>query len=121
MSPLERLHAAAILSVSRWREAYPTDQPLGIYNAYVPVELFEAAGLTPVYLFYQEGERGHARAHLPAFCCWPGRSLVDQALAGDLDELGLPTLILEADMADSRLYNAGAVKERVSAFPEILA
>ena len=37
------------------------------------------------------------------------------------DELGLPTLILEADMADSRLYNAGAVKERVAAFLEILA
>jgi len=36
------------------------------------------------------------------------------------DELGLPVLILEADMCDSRLYNAGAVKERVAAFLEML-
>lgn len=87
MPPLGRLKAVAQLSITRWREVYPTHQPLGIYNAYVPVELFEAAGLTPVYLFHQAGESGHTRVHLPAFCCWPGRSLVDQALAGVLDEL----------------------------------
>lgn len=37
------------------------------------------------------------------------------------DEMGLPTLILEADMADSRLFNQGAIRERVSAFLEMLA
>jgi benzoyl-CoA reductase/2-hydroxyglutaryl-CoA dehydratase subunit BcrC/BadD/HgdB len=36
------------------------------------------------------------------------------------DELGLPTLILEADMTDSRLYNDGVVRERVAAFMEML-
>jgi benzoyl-CoA reductase/2-hydroxyglutaryl-CoA dehydratase subunit BcrC/BadD/HgdB len=35
------------------------------------------------------------------------------------DELGLPTLILEADMTDSRQYNEGIVKERVAAFMEM--
>ena len=35
------------------------------------------------------------------------------------DELDLPVLILEADMTDSRLYNAGAVRERVAAFLEM--
>ena len=35
------------------------------------------------------------------------------------DELDLPTLILEADMTDSRLYNEGVVKERVAAFMEM--
>ena len=35
-------------------------------------------------------------------------------------ELGLPVLILEADMCDSRLYNEGAVRERVAAFLEVL-
>ncbi|HEY73748.1 MAG TPA: 2-hydroxyacyl-CoA dehydratase [Thermoflexia bacterium] len=36
------------------------------------------------------------------------------------EELGLPALILEADMTDSRLYNEGAVRERVAAFLEML-
>lgn len=36
------------------------------------------------------------------------------------DELGLPVLILEADMCDARLYNEGAVQERVAAFLEML-
>jgi benzoyl-CoA reductase/2-hydroxyglutaryl-CoA dehydratase subunit BcrC/BadD/HgdB len=36
------------------------------------------------------------------------------------DELGLPSLILDADMCDSRLYNEGATRERVAAFLEML-
>jgi benzoyl-CoA reductase/2-hydroxyglutaryl-CoA dehydratase subunit BcrC/BadD/HgdB len=40
---------------------------------------------------------------------------------GVREELGLPTLILEADMTDSRLYNAGAIQERVAAFLEMLS
>jgi benzoyl-CoA reductase/2-hydroxyglutaryl-CoA dehydratase subunit BcrC/BadD/HgdB len=36
------------------------------------------------------------------------------------DELGLPTLILEADMTDARLYNEGVIKERVAAFMEMV-
>ena len=36
------------------------------------------------------------------------------------DELGLPVLILEVDMCDERLYNEGAVRERVAAFLEML-
>jgi benzoyl-CoA reductase/2-hydroxyglutaryl-CoA dehydratase subunit BcrC/BadD/HgdB len=39
---------------------------------------------------------------------------------GVRDELGLPVLILEADMCDARLYNEGAVQERVAAFLETL-
>jgi benzoyl-CoA reductase/2-hydroxyglutaryl-CoA dehydratase subunit BcrC/BadD/HgdB len=35
-------------------------------------------------------------------------------------EFGLPVLILEADMCDSRLYNEGALRERVAAFLEML-
>jgi len=37
------------------------------------------------------------------------------------DELGLPTLVIEADMADSRAYSAGPTATRVDAFLEILA
>ncbi len=36
------------------------------------------------------------------------------------DALELPVLILETDMADARLYNEGATRERVAAFLEML-
>jgi benzoyl-CoA reductase/2-hydroxyglutaryl-CoA dehydratase subunit BcrC/BadD/HgdB len=36
------------------------------------------------------------------------------------DELGIPAIILDADMCDTRLYNEGAVRERVAAFLEML-
>lgn len=36
------------------------------------------------------------------------------------EELALPTLVLEADMCDSRRYNQGAVRERIAAFLEML-
>jgi benzoyl-CoA reductase/2-hydroxyglutaryl-CoA dehydratase subunit BcrC/BadD/HgdB len=36
------------------------------------------------------------------------------------DDLGIPILLLEADMCDERLYNEGAVQERVEAFLEML-
>jgi len=35
-------------------------------------------------------------------------------------ELGLPILLVEADMCDSRLYNERAIRERVAAFLEML-
>jgi benzoyl-CoA reductase/2-hydroxyglutaryl-CoA dehydratase subunit BcrC/BadD/HgdB len=48
-------------------------------------------------------------------------SLTQSGLKDGLrDELDLPTLILEADMTDARLYNEGAIKERVAAFLEML-
>ena len=36
------------------------------------------------------------------------------------EELPLPTLVLEADMGDSRRYNEGAIRERIAAFLEML-
>jgi benzoyl-CoA reductase/2-hydroxyglutaryl-CoA dehydratase subunit BcrC/BadD/HgdB len=36
------------------------------------------------------------------------------------DDLGIPILLLEADMCDERLYNEGAVHERVATFLEML-
>ncbi len=87
MTPLKRLRDVAYMPLSKWAAHFPDSRPLGIYNAYVPEEMFHAAGMTPVYLFHQSGDRGGARTHLPAFACWPGRSLVDQALSGDLDLL----------------------------------
>lgn len=61
--------------------------PLGFLTAYVPEELFHAAGLTPVFLFHTPDDHGHARAHLPGFTCWVAGSALDQALAGELEGL----------------------------------
>ena len=36
------------------------------------------------------------------------------------EKMALPTLIVEADMCDSRRYNEGAVRERIAAFLEML-
>ena len=52
--------------------------------------------------------------------CKPFSITQNQARNRLRDELELPTIILEADMCDSRLYNAGAIKERVAAFLEML-
>jgi benzoyl-CoA reductase/2-hydroxyglutaryl-CoA dehydratase subunit BcrC/BadD/HgdB len=53
----------------------------------VPEELFHAAGFTPVFVFPTPEDRGLARAHLPGFTCWVAGSALDQALAGELDDL----------------------------------
>jgi benzoyl-CoA reductase subunit C len=53
----------------------------------VPEELFHAAGFTPVFVFSTPEDRGLARAHLPGFTCWVAGSALDQALAGQLDDL----------------------------------
>ena len=50
--------------------------------------------------------------HLPEF--------VDGVLAQVRDETGLPVLSLEADMCDTRSYNPGILRERITAFLEML-
>ncbi|MEA3339073.1 MAG: 2-hydroxyacyl-CoA dehydratase family protein [Chloroflexota bacterium] len=60
---------------------------LGFLTAYVPEELFHAAGFTPMFLFHTSEDRGRARAHLPSFTCWVAGSALDRALAGELDDL----------------------------------
>jgi len=61
--------------------------PLGFLTAYVPEELFHAAGFTPIFIFHTADAHGFARAHLPGFTCWVAGSALDQALAGRLDGL----------------------------------
>lgn len=101
MNPLEQFHRIAGMPLSQWRDRFPGQRPMGIYNAYVPEELFQAAGFAPVYLFHRSGDRGHARVHLPSFACWPGRSLIDQAMAGDLDGLAGIALAQTCDMVQA--------------------
>lgn len=66
----------------------PENRPrIGFLTAYVPEELFHAAGFTPVFVFPKPEDRGLARAHLPGFTCWVAGSALDQALAGELEDL----------------------------------
>jgi benzoyl-CoA reductase/2-hydroxyglutaryl-CoA dehydratase subunit BcrC/BadD/HgdB len=72
------------LPLSQWRERFPGSRPLGFMNAYVPLELFHAAGFTPVLLQHARNGYGHAQRHLPGFTCWVVRSALDRALAGEM-------------------------------------
>ncbi|HHN94081.1 MAG TPA: 2-hydroxyacyl-CoA dehydratase, partial [Anaerolineae bacterium] len=70
---------------------------LGFLTAYIPEELFYAAGLTPVFLFHTPADRGLARAHLPGFTCWIAGSVLDRGLAGELDDLDALALAKSCD------------------------
>ena len=66
----------------------PETRPrIGFLTAYVPEELFHAAGFTPVFIFHEPHDHGYARTRLPSFVCWVVGSAFDQALAGHLGEL----------------------------------
>ena len=66
----------------------PISRPIvGFLTAYVPGELFHAAGFTPVFIFHTPDDYGQARTHVPNFTCWVAGSAFDQALAGKLDGL----------------------------------
>ncbi len=71
--------------------------PLGFITAYIPEELFHAAGFTPLFIFPTSQDRGFARAHLPSFTCWIVGSVLDQALAGELDGLAAMALAKTCD------------------------
>lgn len=71
--------------------------PLGFITAYIPEELFHAAGFTPLFIFPASQDRGYARAHLPSFTCWIVGSVLDQALAGELDGLAAMALAKTCD------------------------
>jgi benzoyl-CoA reductase subunit C len=76
----------------------PENRPLlGFLTSYVPEELFHAAGFAPVYIFDTPEDRGLARAHLPGFTCWVAGTALEQALAGELDDLAAVALAQTCD------------------------
>lgn len=68
-------------------EMYRQRALMGFLTAYVPEELFYAAGFDPVFIFHEPEEHGKGRAHMPGFVCWIVTSALDQALAGSLNRL----------------------------------
>jgi benzoyl-CoA reductase/2-hydroxyglutaryl-CoA dehydratase subunit BcrC/BadD/HgdB len=82
-------------------------------NVDLPTRLRTIAGLAQRYQV--DGMVMHANRS-----CKPFSITQNEVRDGLRDELGLPVLILEADMCDARLYNEGAVRERSTAFLEML-
>ena len=54
MDVLKWFHEIARMPLREWKDTFPDHLPVGVYNAYVPDEMFHAAGLTPIYLFHQQ-------------------------------------------------------------------
>ncbi len=67
-----------------WAERYPDDQAMGYICTYTPEEVIHAAGFTPVRLRTGPELPTQAEAHLQSFTCALCRSVLHQALRGDL-------------------------------------
>ncbi len=66
----------------------PAERPaVGYFCPYVPEELIWAAGGHPFRLIDTPVKISLAQAHLPAYCCHPVKSYLQQLLQGDLDFL----------------------------------
>jgi benzoyl-CoA reductase/2-hydroxyglutaryl-CoA dehydratase subunit BcrC/BadD/HgdB len=66
----------------------PAERPaVGYFCPYVPEELIWAAGGHPFRLIDSPVKISLAQAHLPAYCCHPVKSYLQQLLQGDLDFL----------------------------------
>ena len=64
------------------------DRPaVGYFCPYVPEELLWAAGAQPFRLIDTPVKISLAQAHLPAYCCHPVKSYLQNLLQGDLDFL----------------------------------
>lgn len=75
---------ASSLSCRSWPERYPDHQAIGYICTYAPEEIIHAAGFTPVRLRMGPELPTRAEAHLPGFTCALCRSILHQALCGDL-------------------------------------
>ncbi|TEU15434.1 MAG: 2-hydroxyacyl-CoA dehydratase, partial [Anaerolineales bacterium] len=67
-----------------WVERYPDRQAMGYICTYTPEEVIQAAGFTPVRLRTGPELPTQAEAHLQSFTCALCRSVLHQALRGDL-------------------------------------
>ena len=65
----------------------PGRTPIGYFCPFVPEELLQAAGATPIRLMDMPVKISHAQAHLPAYCCHLVKSSLENYLRGELDFL----------------------------------
>jgi benzoyl-CoA reductase/2-hydroxyglutaryl-CoA dehydratase subunit BcrC/BadD/HgdB len=105
-----------------WTVEIDTDEPFtGLAQAYtgvfinldLPTRLQTIRDMA--HRFEADGMVLHANRS-----CKPFSITQNEVRAMLRDDLGLPAMILDADMCDARLFNEGAVRERVAAFLEML-
>jgi bzd-type benzoyl-CoA reductase N subunit len=85
--PLRDLVGAARAPLAEWSARYPDRRAIGYLCSYVPEEMLDAAGLTPVRVRGSTDPLRQVDAHLQSFTCALCRSTLDQLLAGRLDFL----------------------------------
>ena len=107
-----------------WAAAEPVDldDPLTsmartLLAVYINLDLETRAGIVAdlAQRFAVDGMVMHAN-----WSCKPFSLTQSDIQAAVREQMTLPTLMLEADMCDSRRYNKGAVRERIAAFLEML-
>ena len=81
------LEEACQRRVPRWVGDVPPGTVVGLACSYAPLELFHAAGLTPLRLQVPGRPAPAADSWLPPFTCAPVRGLLGAALEGQLDSL----------------------------------
>ncbi len=90
------------------------------FCTYTPLEILDAAGLTPVRHFGDPGAlESDGAIHFNHWGCRQscgGAQLVKRALQAK----GVPTLILDGDCVDEREYQEGQISTRLEAFLESL-
>jgi bzd-type benzoyl-CoA reductase N subunit len=82
---LEAFFQAARAPLAGWQARYPGRRAMGYVCSYVPQEMIHAAGFTPVRLRGTGAPLRHADAHLQSFSCALCRSILEQAVSGELD------------------------------------
>ncbi len=83
-STLSTFITAGELPYRSWSERYPDRQAMGYLCTYAPEEVIHAAGFTPLRLRTGPELPTRAEAHLQSFTCALCRSVLHQALRGDL-------------------------------------
>ncbi len=103
-------------------ESVDLDDPLTsmartLLAVYINLDLETRAGIVAdlAQRFAVDGMVMHAN-----WSCKPFSLTQSDIRAAVREQMTLPTLMLEADMCDSRRYNKGAVRERIAAFLEML-
>jgi len=108
------------------RDIGATGQPVaGYMSCYAPVELLHGAGYFPVRVIGRTGAAiQRADSHLPAFACSFTRSILDMALAGDLDFMSMVVFVHTCDtmqnLAEIWKWNVGSVPVVTVSFPTVM-
>lgn len=84
LEPFEAIARDPLATARKWKEAHG-GRVVACVGLHVPEEIISAAGMLPFLLLDRKGPVPHADARVQNYMCGYIRSVVDQALGGDLD------------------------------------